>query len=427
MKRRDFIKAGALTAAAMSAAPAFLKAKDANGKLNVAFVGTGGRGMSHRDAVKKGENIVALCDTDQNTLEKAAGGIPQAEKFADFRKLLEKYGDKLDAVIVSTPDHTHAAVSVAAMKLGIHCLTEKPLAHDVSEIRLMQKIAKEKNLKTQMCTQIHATDNYRRVVEHIQAGAVGKVKKVHAWAGAWWGNKPKPAGTHQIPANLDWDVWLGPALETPYNPCYFGGNWRSFWRFGNGSLGDMGCHYIDLPFWALDLKYPATAETTGPHNDPECCPCGVTAKYEFPQSDKHEALTLFWYDGGARPALLAEFGMPVWGGGVLFIGDKGVLLANYDGFKIYGDIKTYQEFKAPEQTIPKSAGHTEEWLNAIKSGQGETTCNFDYSGKVAETVLLGALAYRVGKKITWNAAEMKTDNPEADKYLTQERRKGWEL
>jgi predicted dehydrogenase len=304
------------------------------------------------------------------------------------------------------------------------------LAHDIYEIRTMQKIAKEKNLKTQMGTQIHATDNYRRVVEAVQAGAVGKIAKVHVWASAGWGNKPKPEGTPPVPADLDWELWLGPALETPFNPCYMGGNWRSFWRFGNGSLGDMGCHCMDLIFWALGLDYPTAIEPVdGPKNLPEeCCPAGITVKYDFPKTEKHDALSMYWYDGKARPALIREFGMPNWGAGVLFVGDKGVLYAHYDALQIFGGIEQFKDYKAPEQTIPKSPGHHAEWFNAIKQGGDSTTlCNFEYGGKVAETVLLGALAYRAGKTIQWNASACQSDNDTVNGLIEQPRRKGWEL
>ncbi|MDR0611025.1 MAG: Gfo/Idh/MocA family oxidoreductase [Planctomycetaceae bacterium] len=426
--RRTFLQTTGVVAASAFAAPAFLHAAAANSKLNVALVGVSGmRGGSHLGAIH-GENVVALCDVNKNFLDKVGDSVKSADRFVDFRQLLEKHGDKLDAIVVSTPDHTHAAVSVAAMKLGIHCYVEKPMAHDVNEIRVMQKIAKDKNLKTQQGTQIHEGENYRRVVEHIQAGVIGTVKTVHVWTGAGWGNKPRPTGTHPIPPELDWDLWLGPVPETPFNPTYLGGNWRSYWLFGSGPLGDFGCHYGDLPFWALGLEYPTSIEATGPEPDPVCCKLDLTIKYEFPKTDKHDALTYYWYDHTAKPALYKDFPMPknYNGGGVLFVGTEGVLLANYTEFKIYGEEAFFKTLKHPEPSIPKSLGHHNEWLNAIKNG-GDTTCNFDYAGRLTETVLLGGVAFRVGKKIAWNAAEMKTDNKDANKLLSDPRRNGWEL
>lgn len=422
--RRHFLKSAALLTGTAVAAPALLRAQNLNSKLNVACIGSSGMGNYSVNGVK-GENLVALCDVARDRLDEAAKPFPGVQKFADYRKLLDAFDGKLDAVTVSTPDHIHAAASVAAMNRGIHCYCEKPLAHDVAEVRKMIEVSKAKKLKTQMGTQIHAEPNYRRVVELVQAGAVGKITDVHVWVDTAWGGQPIPPGTFEVPETLDWDLWLGPAAVRPYNPCYVPARWRSYWAFGNGTLGDMACHYMDLPFWALGLRHPKTIEASGPPVDPECCSTGLTVKYEYPKTDKHDALTLTWYDHKLRPALLKEQGMKNWSAGVIFVGTDGFLLANYDELYLYPEEK-FKDYQRPEQTIPPSPGHHAEWLNAIKN-DGTTSCNFDYSGTLTEAVLLGAVSYRTGKKLTWDPVALKTDSEEANALLSVPRRKGWEL
>ncbi|MDR2437944.1 MAG: Gfo/Idh/MocA family oxidoreductase [Planctomycetaceae bacterium] len=423
--RRTFLKTTALLAGTtVFPAPALLHAQNGNQKLNVACIGVSGMG-SYSVGNVKGENVVALCDVEKKNLDKVGEQFPNAQRFSDFRKMFDQLDGKLDAVTVATPDHIHAAASVAAMNRGIHCYTEKPLAHDVAEVRKMIEVSKSQKLQTQMGTQIHAQPNYRRVVELIQAGAVGTIKEIHVWVNTAWGNRPIPPGSFDIPETLDWDLWLGPAAFRPYNPCYVPGNWRSYWAFGNGTLGDMACHYMDLPFWALGLRHPVTIETFGPPVDPECCSLGLTVKYEYPKTPNHEALTLTWYDHDLRPTLLKEHGMPDWGAGVIFVGSEGLLLSNYTEHHLYPEEK-FKDYKRPEQTIPPSPGHHTEWLNAIKNG-GTTSCNFDYSGTLTEAVLLGAVSYRVGKKIAWNPVTFKTDIAEADTLLSVPRREGWDF
>ncbi len=423
--RRDFLKATALAGvAALFPAPALLRGQDLNSKLNIACIGIGGMGDYSVSNVAR-ENLVALCDVDET---RAAGNFekhPKAQRFKDFRKMLDELNGKLDAVTVSTPDHVHAAASVAAMKRGIHCYTEKPLAHDVSEVRTMIELAREKKLVTQMGTQIHAEQNYRRVVELIQADVIGKVTDVHVWVDSGWGNRPISPGDFDVPATLDWDLWVGPAAMRPYNPCYVPANWRSYWVFGNGVIGDMACHYMDLPFWALGLRHPSTIEAAGPPVDPDSCSLDLTVKYAYPKTDKHEALTLTWYDHKKRPPQLKEHALPEWGAGVLFIGSEGMLLSNYGEYHLYPQEK-FADFKRPEVSIPPSPGHHAEWIAAIKNG-GTTSCNFDYSGTLTEAVLLGAVAYRTGTKLTWDAASLKTDNEAANALIRPTRRKGWEL
>jgi predicted dehydrogenase len=432
MKRRDFLKlAGAGGLLAAFPTPALLRAQNVNSKLNVACIGIGSRGADNVNGVS-GENIVALCDIDENVLNTNKERFPQAKLFRDFRKMYDEAAKDFDAVVVSTPDHTHAAAAIRGMKLGKHCYCEKPLAHNVKEIRDMMAIAQEKKLATQMGTQIHAEDNYRRVVELVRAGAVGAIKEVHVWCGSRWGGRPFETDTPDVPANIDWDLWLGPAPERSYHPQYFGGSWRCFWTFGNGTLGDMACHYMDLPFWALHLDAPKTVEAFSEEKPTsEVAPGQLRVEYTFAErqirSSVRPAVTLNWYDGGLQPAILKEKGLPEdWGAGVLFVGDGGLLLADYGRRLLFPQDK-FADFKAPEKTIPDSVGHHQEWINACKIGS-PTTCNFGYSGTLAQTVLLGAVAFRTGKKLEWNPTTMTATNcPEAEQYLSRSYRKGWEV
>ena len=435
LQRRDFLKlAGVASVAVAFPAPAFVQAQNVNSKLNVACIGIGGRGAGNVDGVQ-GENMIALCDIDENQLNKGKERFSGAKLFRDYRKMYDEVAKDIDAVVVSTPDHTHAASAIMGMKLGKHCYCEKPLAHNVKEVRDMMTIAREKGLATQMGTQIHAETNYRRVVELVRARAVGPIREVHVWCGSKWGGRPFSTETPDVPANIDWDLWLGPAEVRPYNPQYFGGSWRCFWAFGNGTLGDMACHYMDLPFWALRLRLPQTVQAFSEESlTPEVAPGQLRVEYTFAESSftrngvtrTRPAITLNWYDGGLKPPILKEKGLPDWGAGVLFIGEDGMLMADY-GQRVLFPQEKFADYKAPEPTIPNSVGHHREWINACQGGE-RTTCNFGYSGPLAETVLLGAVAFRTGKKLEWDAENMKATNcPEADQYLSRTYRKGWEV
>jgi predicted dehydrogenase len=391
--------------------------------LNIGIIGTSGRALGNIEGVQ-GENIVAVCDIDDRLLGEASEKFPKAEKFSDFRKLIEMKG--LDAVVVSTADHTHAPASALALRMGKHVYCEKPLTHSVFEARTVARLAKEAKVATQMGTQIHATDNYRRVVELVRSGAVGPIQEVHVWCGKSWSGGERPKDTPPVPDYLKWDLWLGPAPERPYHPTYLPANWRRWWDFGNGTLGDMACHVMDLPFWALDLRYPSTVESHGPKVHPETTPDWLAVKYEFPAQGERPALVLTWHDGDKRPEILTEHNLPKWGMGVLFVGEKGMLQADYDRRLLFPKDK-YKDFKAPEPTIPSSIGHHAEWIAACKDGR-PTTCNFDYSGALTESVLLGNVAYRVGQKIEWDAANLKVTNcSDAENYLRRDYRKGWSL
>jgi predicted dehydrogenase len=314
-----------------------------------------------------------------------------------------------------------------AMKLGKHVYTEKPMAHTVWEVRVMTETARERKVKTQMGTQIHAGDNYRRVVELVQGGAIGKVTQVHVWLGpTQWTASGQPK-EDPVPAGLHWDLWLGPAEERPYSPRYHPLKWRCYWNFGGGHLADMGCHFIDLPFWALKLGHCITAEAEGPELDPHGAPPWLTARWTFPARGELPPVTLTWHHGDKYPKELQEGKLGDWKGpGVLFIGEKGMLVSNYGTHKLLPEAD-FKEFKRPEPTIAKSLGHHQEWITAIKGGEA-ALCNFDYAGPLAETVLLGNVAYKTGKKLDWDAAALKAKGcPEADRFLRKEYRKGWTL
>lgn len=435
MKRRSFLKKSAAFAGlgvlgAGFPTPGMAKIKGANGKLNIAQVGVAGmQGAFHLSGTES-ENRFALCDVDSALLDPVCAKYPDAKRFADWREMLDSVGDKIDAIVISTPDHAHAPVACAAMRRGIHCYCEKPLAHDVHEIRLMQKLAKEKKLVTQMGTQIHAGDNYRRVVELIRAGAIGPVTDVHAWVGTVWGGKPATSDDVAVPATLNWDLWIGSAPMRPFQPCYLGGNWRSFWDFGNGGMGDMACHFMDLPFWALDLKYPKTIEAIGLEPaDADYAPADLSVRFTFDAPEGKEPLSLTWYDGARKPPILSALGLDKQGSGVIFLGKEGAIYSDYSSHWLLPTGK-FDEKGIAVETIPTSIGHHAEWIKEIRDGAsgGTTTCDFAYSGRLAETVLLGPVAYRCGKKLNYDADQMAATNcAEASKFFTHSYRDGWGL
>lgn len=438
--RRRFLStsAAATGALALGAYVNVSPAKESNSpneKLNIAGIGTTNRAAADLQGVQS-ENIVALCDVDDNLMEKGAMMFKPDRKYRDFRIMLEKEEKNIDAVVVGTPDHTHAPAAAMALRLGKHVYCEKPLTHTVKEARVLAELAKEKKLVTQMGNQIHSGDNYRRVVELVQAGAIGKVTEVHVWAGAEYHDAKFTTGT-PAPKGLDWDLWLGPAPERPYSEGVHPFNWRKFWDYGTGTLGDFGCHYMDLAHWALNLRAPTAVEATGDPTpyDPVSAPRHCIAHYEYPARGEMPACKLHWYDSGKRPELWST-ALPeaaknaTAGGGQLFVGSEGMLLSNYGGRWLLRWLRTednYAGFQAPKETIPASIGHHKEWLEAIKTG-GTTTCNFDYAGALTEAVLLGTVAYRSGKRVEWDAANLNvTNNPAAQQFIHTEYRKGWTL
>jgi predicted dehydrogenase len=428
VRRRDFLRVSVAGAAALSSGVwseiAAQESTSPNEKLNIGCVGTANRAAADVGGVQ-GENIIALVDVDKNYLGRALGKFPAARGYSDYREMIAKEADKLDAVVVGTADHSHAPATIRALRAGLHAYCEKPLTHTVQEARIVAEEAKKQGVATQMGTQIHAGDNYRRVVEVIQSGAIGDVTEVHVWVGKAWGGGERPEGGKEPPATLDWDLWLGPAPERPFWPgIYHPGNWRRWWDFGTGTLGDMACHYMDLPFWALKLRHPTSCEAEGPPVHPETCPLGLIVRFEFPKRDGLAACKLTWYDGNMIPKQVAGEKVP--GNGVMFVGSKGMMYANYGSYRLFPTAK-FAGYKPPAPSIPKSIGHHAEWIKACKDGS-PTTCNFDYSGALTESVLLGNVAYRVGQKLDWDAKNLKATNcPEADKYISKQYRAGWEV
>lgn len=438
LKRRTFLGTSAL---ALGLAPAIVSGQNLNDKLNIAIIGCGGRGRSNMGGVGS-ETIVALCDVHSPSVEAAAEQHPNARKVKDFRDLYE-YADEFDAVVVSTSEHTHAFATLPALKLRKHVYCEKPLTHGLWESRIIREAANEAGVATQMGTQIHAGDNYRRVVELIQSGAIGTVRDVHVWVSRAWGWHPtqeacqaandivclqdRPTEVHPVPEDLDWDLWLGPAPYRPFNNVYVPGpKWYRWWDFGSGTMSDLGSHWIDLPFWALDLDFPDTVEASGAPAHPELAPASMQVTYTYPARGDRAPLSLTWYQGTHKPAIWEEGGIPQWGSAALFIGDEGMLLSDY-GRHILLPEEKYADFERPEPFIPSSIGHYAEWIHACKTGD-PTTCNFEYAGKLTEANHLGNIAYRLGQKLEWDAESLQATNaPEAAPLIRRDYREGWTL
>ncbi len=428
MERRAFLRkamaagTATFTAGLLARPQRGWAARSPNEKLNLACIGVANKGADNINNLVS-ENIVALCDIDSQNLGKMTERFPQAKTYVDFRKLLDQEKG-LDAVVVSTPDHTHAIPVMWALRRGLDVYCEKPLAHSVYEVRQMRNLAAEKKAVTQMGTQIHAGENYRRVVEIVQAGQIGPVSRVHVWMGG--GIRPgKRATSGMPPSTVDYDLWVGPAPMRPFGPSHFHFNWRYWWDFGGGTLADFGCHFMDLPFWALDLRYPTSVEAKGEKtstgdND---VPDNMQVDYHFPARGNQPPVHLTWYHGAWRPPGAEEYGKT---SAVLFEGAGGKLLADYGTRKLF--MLDGTEPAAPPQTIPNSIGHWAEWAQACKS-RGPTTCNFDYSGALAEAVLLGNVCYRAGgQKLLWDAEALKaTSNSAADEFIRRAYRAGWSL
>lgn len=399
--RREFLGLAGAAAAAAALASCQLHGRrpaakvPKSGPLALGVIGVGGRGWDNLHGVAPGETIAALCDVDASHLATAGAEFPQAAQFRDYHEMLAKV--PLDAVVISTPDHTHAPATIAALRAGLDVYCEKPLTHTIAEAREITAAASWHRAVTQMGTQIHAGDNYRRVVELIRAGAIGEVNEAHCWVGKAWGGGDRPTDKPPVPPELDWNLWLGTAPARPYHSVYHPAGWRSFWDFGTGTLGDMGCHHLDLPFWALELGRPVSAVAEGPPPHPETAPTQMRARWEFESRRAHDGtrlnpVTLWWHDGGMRPPQFAEGLLPEWGDGTLFIGSAGMLLADYDRLVLLPE-KNFVNYVRPEKSIPTSVGHHKEWLDAVRS-RGRTTCSFDYAGPLTEAVLMGVQAFR---------------------------------
>lgn len=397
-------------------------AESPNERLNVACVGVGGRGAANVSGVKS-QNLVAFADVDEQRAEKSFQNHPKTRRFTDYRKMLDEVGKNLDAIVISTPDHTHFHPAFASMQLGLHVYLEKPLAHNVWETRTLTEMAKKNSLATQLGAQRHAMENMHRVVEVVQSGAIGNVREVHCWVGGDRGMPKIPSETPPVPAGLDYDLWIGPAKYRPYHPSFCPYGWRFWWDYGTGETGNWGCHVLDIPFWSLGLRYPTRVDATGPDLDPMRSPKSMHVTYRFVETDQGSPVTLHWHHG--TPTILQQHGLSAKGNNTLFLGDGGMLLCGFSQRKLLPE-EQFADFKAPEPFIPDSPGFHNEWISACKGGAA-ATCNFDYSGPLAETVLLGNVAYR-GGGFDWNSRTLETgDNKTAQALIREAYRKGWEI
>lgn len=401
-----------------------------NEKLNIAAIGAGGQAATDIGGCA-GENIVALCDVDRKRLEERGAKFPKARLFRDYRQMIESMKE-IDAVIVSTPDHHHAPAAVMAMRLGKHVYCQKPMSHSVWEARLMREVAAKTKVVTQMGNQGHAYDSTRRLVELVQAGAIGEVREVHVWTDRpiWPQGIERPKESQPVPEHLDWDLWLGPAPERPYHAAYAPFNWRGWWDFGTGAPGDMGCHNADAAFWALKLDAPVSIEAESSGVNSETAPKWSIVRSEFPKRGKLPPVTITWYDGGKLPSRDLVGGEALPKNGTIFVGSKGRIVFkdwNPDGFRLLPEDQ-FKDFKGPVQSIPRASdGPYKEWIAACKGGP-MCLSNFDYAGRLTEFVLLGNVALRAGRKIEWDAKKLRVKNfSEADQFIRREYRKGWEL
>lgn len=458
LTRRQFIRRSALAAGTASAFsfPFVGRVLGANDRINVACIGVGGKGDSDSsDAGACGGNIVAICDVDTNTLERKEKQFPQAKRFRDYRKLLDEIGKDIDAVTVSTPDHHHGSAATQAMRLGKHCFCQKPLTQTVTEARVMRALAAEKKLATQMGNQGSAEDGLRRAIEVIQAGVIGKPLELHVWSNrpVWPQGLDRPAGQDPVPANLDWDLWLGPAAVRPFKKgVYHTFNWRGWFDFGTGALGDMACHTVNMPFRALKLGYPNVVECElASRIHPETFPKTSRIRFEFPAREGLPPLKFWWYDGNPGdelkplrpPADLTREILQTMGtlpaSGALIVGDQGKLFAPDDNGArflvamkdqdVYVAGDKHEAAKAVPQSIPRSPGHMQEWFRMMKDGTPAFS-NFDIAAYLTEIILLGCVALRVGEgsRMDWDGPNMKSTNlPPAARYVKRDNRKGWEI
>jgi len=433
--RRDFMSAAAAVAA-FTIVPSHVlggpRRVPPSEKLNIAGVGIGGRGAGDLNEVGS-ENIVALCDVDDKYAANVFKSHPNAKKYRDFRKMLDKEKN-IDAVVIATPDHTHAVIAVTAIKMGKHVYCEKPLAHSIYEVRKLTEAAREAGVATQLGNQGQASEETRLASEFIWDGAIGPVREVHSWC-----NRPisprgidRPKETPPVPETLDWDLWLGPAPQRPYHPCYLPFTWRGWWDFGSGVLGDIGCHQFISIFRALKLGYPTSVEACSSGINSETAPLASIIRYDFPVREGMPPVKLTWYDGGLMPARPEELEEGLRFGNAddnLFVGERGKML----GHRLLPEARS-KDYGKPPRVLPRSPGHHKEWINACKGGEPAGS-NFDLAGPLTEVVLLGNVALRMGQqlyekglKLYYDGPDMKVTNlPDANKYIRSEYREGWTL
>lgn len=425
--RRNFLKAtAAFSIASLKTGPAFARTRNANEKLDVALIGTGGQGGANYNGLQH-ENIVAMCDVDSVRAGKAFGEFDSQRKFTDFRKMFDKLHNSFDAVAISTPDHMHFHPAYTALDLGKHVYLEKPLAHSVWEVRTLTDLAAKQGLATQLGSQRHVKSNMHRVVELIQSGAIGDVIEAHSWVSSSRGMVPRQTTPQSIPATLDYEQWLGPVEHVDYDSKITPYGWRFWWDFGTGETGNWGCHILDIPYWALDLKYPTQVSASGPDPDPKMTTKELKSSFEFPARGDKPPVKLHWYQAPGGPSILKEHDLPNKGNNTLFIGSKGMLLCGFDQLTLLPE-KDFADFEAPDQFILDSPGFHQEFINACKGDTTLPTCHFDYTGPMTETVLLANNAFRTQEAFDWDAKTMTCKGAEKSQSLIKPTfKKGWEL
>ncbi len=440
LSRRDFARQSLIAAVASSfTAASWNRVLGANEKLNVASIGTGGKGWDDLNQIAKSPhvNVVALCDVDETTvhLGRAAEKFPHAKRFFDYRKLLDDTQHQaFEAVIVSTPDHMHAPIALPAMQLGKHVFCQKPLTHTVHEARQMRQAAKRYNLVTQMGNQIQSHEFYRTAVKLVHDGIIGKVKEVHAWQSGkmgWILTDDRPAGMDPIPETLHWNAWLGVASTRPFkNSIYHSFNWRAWQDFSNGQLGDFGCHILDPVFMALKLTAPTSVKAEASAMNREVWYKQSKVSYEFPGTalTSGDSIRVTWYDGEGHLPPSQAHGLPAGyklpDSGSVLIGEKGSLVIPHVAApKLFPEDK-FADFKIQ---MEPARDHYVSWADACR-GEGRTTSHFDYAVPLTETVLLGTIAIRSpGESLTWNSADLQiVNNTKANALLTKPYRQGFE-
>ncbi|WP_368563297.1 Gfo/Idh/MocA family protein [Pseudoxanthomonas sp. UTMC 1351] len=450
--RRDFLAAAAaagVLATPFGAAVAAPRVRrlGPNDRLNIAMIGVGGVGGSAINALRD-ENIIAFCDVDevqankqfQRTAEKDPEGwarMKDARRFNDYRRMFDALAKRIDAVVISTPDHMHFPAAMTALALGKHVYCQKPLTHTVWEARELTRAARKAGVVTQMGNQGHAGEGCRRLREWVQAGVLGEVREIYSWTdrpGNFWpAVKTRPdhsKGAPPVPATLNWDAWLGVAPPRPYDPAYTPSKWRGWWDFGTGPLGDVGCHIMDGAYWALDLGAPDAVEAMVAGATAEGTATASVVTFHFPQRGALPAVKYVWSDGGIQPVLPPEIEigrMLDQEAGTLVVGSKATALCSfyYDDVRIVPEAKA-QQIALPAPSIPRVLGGPfVEWARACKGGPTPGS-HFDYAGPFTETVLLGVLAQRMQRRLEWDAKALRVSNvPEANGYLNKEYRPGW--
>jgi len=450
LNRRKFIYGAGLGVAAFNILPgSLLRGADglsANDKLNIAGIGIGGRGGNDVDEVAAlGHNFVALCDVDESYSAKEAAKYPKARRFTDYRVMLDKMGAGVDALIIGTPDHTHAIIAMEAMRRGKHVYCEKPLTHTMHEVRALMAAAHQYKVITQLGNQGHSFDTIRRVCEWIWDGDIGKVHTIHAGTDAYPNgysqirNLPKLAEKHEVPKGLDYDLWVGPAEFHPYSPLWVPGSWRGWLWYGGGAIGDWICHVVDPAFWALDLGAPVSVQAEAPGYDVktqgQTYPAGTKITFEFPAKQERGPVKLVWYDGNIRIPRPAEFTAEdkVPGTGAIIFGDKGMIVHGSHGAgncQILPDslMEQHSGKNAPAEKIPRVKSHAWDWADAIRNGRPAGS-NFDYGGALTQLALLGLIALRFpGRTLNWDDQQVRFTNHEAaNAFVNPPYRAGWNL